>query len=236
MIKVGYYCSAGYTETGGMQTFLERINPNISFIRQFPIANKKDLKKGRMSSTPIRSQSGITGNGLTDEMKSRLSKYGSQEFDYILLIDDADCRLKKDGAPSFIQWCSTLQKEISEILKKPIIFEVLLASPEIEAWLLSDWDNTFAVEYRDISAHIQYNISKSDIIEFLNSDNIEEYGGEYLNGSCSIKISKKIQEIVSRESSGNKSYFYSKRLHGVSMLNRLDPKRVEEKCRQYLGL
>lgn len=95
MINVGYFCTAGYTEIGSIQGFLERINPDINFIRCFPIANKVCLKKGRMSSTPIHSQNGITGEELINEMKQRLAHRDYQQFNLFLLIDDMDCRFKK---------------------------------------------------------------------------------------------------------------------------------------------
>lgn len=188
-----------------------------------------------MSSTPIRSQNGITGDELVNEMKQKLRHPGSQQFDMILLVDDMDCRFKRDGAPSFDEWVRDLQRQIGEILGRQVSFEALLASPEIEAWFLCDWNNTFACEqeYRGIKDHLRYLISKSDINQFI--DNIEEYGGTYLNGSCCTKLSNRIQEILITESTSRKQYLYSKRIHGVGMLARLAPENVAEKCRLYFA-
>ena len=233
MISVGYFCTGGYTEIGSIQGFLERINKNIKFVRCFPIANKVCLKRGRMASTPVRSQNGITGDNLVNEMKQKLIHLDSKLFDLFLLIDDMDCRFKKDGAPSFDEWVRDLKQQISAIIGTEVSFEALLASPEIEAWFLADWNNTFASEYRYIKDHLRYLISKSDIDEFI--DNIEEYGGTYLNGSCSIKLSNRIQEILLSESTPRNQYLYSKRIHGVGMLARLAPENVAERCRLYFA-
>jgi len=232
VIRVGYFCTAGYTEIGSIQGFLERINPNVRFVRCFPVANKSCLKKGRISSTPVRTQNGISGVQLVNEMK-RLIQLNFKTFDLILLIDDMDCRFKRDGAPSFEEWVDNLKQQINEILGNKVDFEALLASPEIEAWFLVDWNNTFAreQEYREIKDYLRYLISKSDIAPFMND--IEEYGGDYLNGSCSIKLSSRIQDIF--ENNSKKHCFYSKRIHGVGMLARLDPVSVAEKCRRYFA-
>lgn len=237
MISVGYFCTAGYTEIGSIKVFLEKINPSIKFMRCFPIANKVCLKKGRMSSTPIRSQSGITGKKLVHEMKLRLLYNRYKQFDLILLIDDMDCRFKREGSPSHDEWVVNLKREINEILGDHVGFEALFASPEIEAWFLADWDNTFAAEqeYHEIKNHLRYLISRSDIEKFLDNDDIEEYGGAYLNGSCSIKLSNRIQELLLQENTTNKQYLYSKRVHGVGMLARLTPANVALKCRRYFA-
>lgn len=141
--------------------------------------------------------------------------------------------LKKNGTLSFDQWIHDLKQQVSAIIGTEVNFEALFASPEIEAWLLADWNNTFAIEYRDIKEHLRYLISKSDIDDFI--DNIEEYGGTYLNGSCSSKLSERIQEILFSEGTPKKQYLYSKRIQGVGMLARLVPDNVAERCRLYFA-
>ncbi len=71
--------------------------------------------------------------------------------------------------------------------------------------------------------------------EILFIDDIEEYGGTYLNGSCSNKLSNRIQELLLRENTPRKQYLYSKRIHGVGMLARLSPENVAERCRRYFA-
>ncbi len=74
MIKIGYFCTGGYTEIGAIQSFLEKINSNVYWERCFPTADKPCLVRGRMNSTPIASYNGITGSALIDMMYDRLSK------------------------------------------------------------------------------------------------------------------------------------------------------------------
>ena len=235
VIKVGYFCTGGYTETGSIQGFLERINPNVRFVRCFPMVNKPCLKIGRMSSTPIRSQNGVSGDELINEMKSKLRHPGMGEFDVILLIDDLDCRFKRAGAPNYQEWRNSVNKELCQLLCREVSFEVMFASPEIEAWFVADWNNTFAKEaqYRAIKDQLRYSICSSDINEFIN--NIEEYGGYYHNGSCYNKLSTRIQQIFNGINSQPNYIEYSKRIHGVGMLARLDPSIVAEKCRLYFA-
>jgi len=160
VISVGYFCTGGYTEIGSIQSFLEKINSNINFVRCFPIANKTCLKRGRLSSTPIRSQNGVTGEDLVKEMKKKLMRSDMRRFNLILLIDDLDCRFKRNGSPSFEEWVNDQKQQISEISGTQIGFEALFASPEIEAWFLADWENTFAFEYREVRQTKIFNFEK----------------------------------------------------------------------------
>lgn len=80
MITVGYFCSGGHTETGGIKYFLEKINPNIRWERCFPTLDKTNKKQGRMASTHIRGHNGITGEKLVEEMLKRL-RYSHFERD-----------------------------------------------------------------------------------------------------------------------------------------------------------
>lgn len=79
---------------------------------------------------------------------------------------------------------------------------------------------------------LRYLISKSDINQFIGD--IEEYGRTYQNGSCSNKLSDRIQEILPNASNSRRQH-YSKRVHGVGMLARLTPENLAEKCRRYFA-
>jgi hypothetical protein len=96
---VGYFCSAGYTETGGIAQFLQQINPELKWKRCFPAVDKANLKQGRMRATPIQAASGTSGESLINRMLRIISEPVfelDQRYDLILVIDDLDCRFDND--------------------------------------------------------------------------------------------------------------------------------------------
>lgn len=57
---------------------------------------------------------------------------------------------------------------------RPVLFEVLFSSPEIETWFISDWDNGFGREYRDIEVRLKREIN---VLLGACQDYLEDYGG-----------------------------------------------------------
>jgi len=229
---VGYFCSAGCTETGGMAQFLKQINPELKWQRCFPAVDKPNLKQGRMRATPIRAASGISGENLINRMLRIISEPFfelDQRYDLILVIDDLDCRFDND-VEAYENWRLSTFKRVELALERPVLFEILFASPEIETWFISDWDNGFGREYRDIEVRL-----KREINTLLGAcqDCPEDYGGPLFNGSCTYKISAEIQAIIAKLSSSNHIYRYSKRINGPAMLNRLQADKVAKTCTKY---
>lgn len=234
MIRVGYFCTGGYTETGSIQTFLEKINPKLKFVRCFPVVNKPNLKLGRLSSTPIRSQNGVSGEALVRAIIETIQKPEFEKFDLILLIDDMDCRFRREGQLPYSDWVKSIGNQISTILGAEVPFDALFASPEVEAWFLADWSNSFSKEYRSVRDELRYKIATSNIGYFLQS-NIEDYGGCFKDGSCAEKLSDKIIELVASLGTGLNSFTYSKKVQGVAMLSKIDPNEVAVRCRLFFA-
>jgi len=231
--KIGYFCTGGYTEIGAINSFLEKINPNIYWERCFPTADKPRLAIGRMNSTPIASYSGITGSDLTEMMYDRLSKYYKHsDFDGFLLIDDLDCRYHSNLAAGIDLFIETHSDNVQKILEKQVAFYVLFASPEVESWLLADWNNSFAKQYPQSVAYKVQERLKKDIIKEYWDNNLELYGGAFVNGGCESKISSEIQDTFSLVGLDEQErvYSYSKRNEGVDMLRRIEPMQVGRKC------
>ena len=67
--RAGYFCTAGYTETGGIEPFLKRLNGSIDWQRCFPAVDKPAPKLNRPYPTPVQGPShGATGSHLVDRM------------------------------------------------------------------------------------------------------------------------------------------------------------------------
>lgn len=230
MIRVGYFCTAGHTEAGGIARFLRRIDEgaDLSWERCFPAVQKPGPKLRRPA--PKHGE-GTTGERLVDEMLDRLEKYhragSTGALDIVLFIDDADCRFEGDPA-KLVAWMAERTEAVQSSIGKPstrIPFVALFASPEIEAWFIADWEQGFGREYAHLAGGEKHLRSHVDALlgEFV--DDVERYGGGYVNGACADKLSEKLQALLLRLGET-----YSKRTHGQDMLRRIRPAKVADVC------
>lgn len=71
----------------------------------------------------------------------------------------------------------------------------LLASPEIEAWLLSDGDNSILKEYVAYFSHWFKNRLSAEMGRSFPWTNVESFGTPLQNSSCTVKLSTVIQAV-----------------------------------------
>jgi Domain of unknown function (DUF4276) len=236
VIRVGFFCSGGDTELGArgfepaaIDAFLRKIGADIAWVRAFPAFEKPGPKLGRARTSLKDSRDGgITGSGLIDKMRDRLEKHyrgPACDFDVIVLVDDADCRFLQEG--SLEDWTEDVERKVRAWTEQPDLrFVALLASPEIEAWLLADWEEGFGREYRPIQVPLGRGLASDQRLGKRPWTSIESFGGPYANGSCSRKLSDEVQDLV-KENGGT----YSKRNNGPDMLRRIRPDDVAQVCR-----
>lgn len=244
MTRVGYFCTGGHTETGGIEQFLQKINPRVRWGKCLPATLKPPkFKRGLDARILARDDEGDTGEALLNKMIERLQQHGF-DYDYLLVIDDADCRFNEGSTETFESFHAKWQAKIDETLGRHVPFYVLFASPEVEGWLLADWDNSFKKEYpsRDYPQveHELFRYIQSDILGEQYREDIENFGGALLRGACTIKISTQIQNAFVAEELGSillqyPKLRYNKNSNGSSMLKRIDPERVAGKCRRYFA-
>lgn len=251
-IKIGYFCTAGYTETGGIQDFLGKLRPDVVWERCFPAAHKPNPKLGRLAREPRPEDSGVTGRTLVERMLERLERYHRREanptekpIDLVVLIDDADCRFKEDPQ-AFQAWTDDLRDKVRRATERPELdIVVLLASPEVESWLLSDWEESFGREYVGFADRLREHLEKPTLLGPAPWSTIEDYGGRYVGGSCERKLSEDLQSALEQllrdtedtigpeETLSTEDYYYSKKLHGVRMLRRIRPEALCTSCSRY---
>lgn len=236
MIRVGYFCTAGHTEVGGIDRFLNRIasEPEVRWERCFPAVRKPAPKIGKpgLERPAPKGREGLTGASLVSEMMERLAEYhraGSKgALDAVVFIDDADCRF--EGDPAKVEaWTGARAAEVRAKTGAPSIpFVALFASPEIEAWFLADWEQGFGVEYDKLATGERH--LRAHVEELLGSaiGSVEGYGGGLVNGACANKLSEKLQGLVTRLGGA-----YSKRMQGQDMLLRIRPEKVAQECGAY---
>lgn len=262
-MRVGYFCSGGHTELGArmlatgereisaIDAFLRKIYPErIVFERLFP-ARQKPGPKHKPGQPPAsfkdQGAGGITGHGLVDVMEARLEKYyrgAACVYDMIVVIDDADCRFLDESV--YQHWRQGLWDKVCAWTEKPdLLFVPLLASPEIEAWLLADWNEGFGREYASIEGQLRKTLVQDDYLGAEPWVEVENFGGPYdgVKGSCTRKLSNEINKALGKlaEDRANKTgtvvdqktYTYSKRENGPDMLRRVRPDEVAEICRRF---
>jgi hypothetical protein len=142
-------------------------------------------------------------------------------FDAYVLIDDADCRFcDREPTEALLEFQQQLQEQVKTLLDRTIPVICLLASPEIETWLVADWERSFAKTYPTIERDLRQRLRTR-----WGSGPLEGFGCPRKDGSCSRKLSTELQEEVKMAGG-----IYSKRIDGALMLMRIRPEQVEKQC------
>lgn len=132
---VWVYSGGGDAEVRGFFPFLDKTFPGCRFERKTPVSRKPGPKPNKPSSQ------GRTGKSLIEQIKQELPlalKAEPNKCDLILVFDDLDCRdsetqkLKILSEISKIPECADIEKFVG------------FAAPEIEAWIIADWNNSIA--------------------------------------------------------------------------------------------
>lgn len=257
--KIACFFTCGYTEAGGMQSFLKNINNHYNYIQFLP---NKTIKKKGMPKNISKDISGLTGKALLNKIYKIIAAHKDEikKFSAIIIEDDLDGLFHRSDEDEINNHICTIIKEINVILEKDMPVFVIYASPEIESWFIADWKNSFEYIYLSstIVKDLEYEERKIFVYylrKYINSyilkdcsDNIEEYGwfdDEYrkLSEEIQLAIRKNVKEEIIRSSKFRKELtlkiyqskylYYSKKLHGEKMLRNIDPSVVATKCRKY---
>ena len=261
--KIACYITGGWTECGSMTRFLGKVNCNIDYRQRFP--ERTIGKKGKSRRT-LKIQ-GETGDALLKIAYEDMRKHSEElrSFAAILLEDDLDNQFFTEDKSSRDYEALEKRKleitdEIRKILNKndmPVFF--LYAIPEIEAWFIADWENTFGEEYKVHLKHMNLYFSTTFRKYVLNNvltdahsvEDVENYGyfgGEYKKISDELIGAFQQYSLEKDEMKNNRMYNgiinqliknnklqYSKREEGVNMLNRLLPEKVASVCQHYFS-
>ncbi|MEA5512027.1 hypothetical protein VB715_19835 [Crocosphaera sp. UHCC 0190] len=155
-------------ENGGLINFLRKHFPNCTFERKTPIRKKPGGKANKPNISY-----GKTGISLIAQIKEQLPialKNEPNQCSLILIFDDLDCRNVEQQKEEFVKAVNKVFESSSIDLSKPPIF-VAFAAPEIESWLIADWDNSIAkhTDFRINKRHekMRYWLSSQCKISFI---------------------------------------------------------------------
>lgn len=257
--RIACFLTCGYTEAGTMQAFLKKINENYEYKQYLP--NRTIKKKGSPKNISS-SISGLTGEKLLEKVYDIIEKHKDDilKCSAIIIEDDLDDRFSGFTESEIQTYIDNIKHNIYDILGCEKKVFILYASPEIESWFVSDWENGFQYLFCDsgivkdvqraairfYTHNLKLIVEKNILKQYVN--NIEKYG--IFNGRY-IKLSDKLIEIIQFDSKtmianikgANAKYiqqiidsryiYYSKKLHGGIMLRNIRPEIVANNCRCY---
>lgn len=214
---VWVFSGGGETEVRGLIPFLKRICSDHSYERKSPVRQKPGPR------APIGLGHGRTGKSLGQQIEKLLSEslVRGERCDLILIIDDLDCH---DPNARRALFHSSIEKVDNAA---DIDNFVAFASPEIESWIIADWDNSIAADPGFQGSHIRMRhwLSTQRAVPF---DRPETFGSfDEAKDSCHDKLSDAIIDSSLHCCARSR---YSKGIHTVRFLGQISPEVVSGKC------
>ncbi len=207
----------------GLLPLLANVCKDHTYERKTPIRQKPGP---RPSTEP---GYGRTGKSLAEQIEKLLfeSLKGKERCDLILVIDDLDCHDPDDRRGLF-------GKAIARVAGAAYIPNFVgFASPEIEAWIVADWENTIAkdLHFRGCHQQMRHWLSTQKSVQFDSPETFSHFDKN--KNSCRGKLSDAIVESSilcgARET-------YNKGTHTARFLPQISPEVVSGKCPHFRQL
>jgi Domain of unknown function (DUF4276) len=224
---VWVFVGGGEAEARGLLPFLQAKFSNCTFERKFPAGLKQNPKKPRKPNQEEWEQKqkenarGATGRGLVEQIKKRLqdSIAHGETCDLILVFDDLDCR---DANKQHEQFHQTI---VETLRGHQIDTFIAFAVPELEAWIIADWDNIMSqhVKFRSGYFAVKSKLKKKGV-SFEQPEEFSEYDNE--RDCCKVKLSTIIQNAIFCEI----KQYYSKGTDTPDLIQRISTSNVSQRC------
>ena len=217
---VWVFSGGGEAEVRGFLPFLEKTFPGCRFERKTPVRQKPGPKANKAGSY------GRTGQSLIEQIKQELPlalKAEANKCDLILVFDDLDCRDSQTQK-------SKILAELSKIPECAALNKFVgFAAPEIEAWIIADWNNSIAKnsDFRGRQERMRWWLSAEKNVPFDSPESFSEYDRE--KDCCREKLSEALIESSVYQAERHNTRF-SKGLHTPLLLREIDPNEVQKKC------
>ncbi|WP_353932710.1 hypothetical protein WJM97_09035 [Okeanomitos corallinicola TIOX110] len=208
-------------DEGGLIKFLQKNFPDCTFVRKTPARIKPGPKPGKSVGY------GKTGKSLIDQISKELPialKNEPNKCDLILVFDDLDCRnpiLQKEKflvAISKISGTNEIEKFVG------------FAAPEIEAWIIADWDNSIGKnpDFRGRHEKMRWWLSTQKNIPFDHPESFSEY--DYKRDCCQEKLSEALVDSSTLAEFDSSDTRFSKGYHTPLLLLEIRPDEVQRRC------
>lgn len=223
MSQVWVFAGGGDSEIFGLMPFLQTHFPQCQFERKSPVSNKPGPKPRREP----RPQ-GETGLSLIEVVKKRLTiALTTQEpCQIIFIFDDLDYRDKTTAE-------NELKNAVENILNQHSASQIQLViafgKPEIEAWIIANWQNTVGrdIEFRAIAGQMYHWLITT---KYVPADEPENFGLDFELPSYHIKLSEAIIEAAEQCAMQENQPRYSKAIHTPRFIQQINPEQVKAKC------
>lgn len=218
---VWVFAGGGETEVAGLIKFLQKLFPNYLFTRYTPFdSTKKGAKPNRKSTF------GVTGKSLIQSIQQYLPLAFLNEKhkpNLILVIDDLDCGDLNHQREQFLDCITNIDKT------KNIERYIAFAAPEIESWIIADWDHTLAKAEKFKAKHqrMRHWLSTQKKVPFDQPESFGEYDPN--KKSCKEKLSNLLIEASSQEIE-DQGKEYKKSEDSPELLLRIEKEILVQKC------
>ncbi|MBK1990683.1 hypothetical protein A0J48_024730 [Sphaerospermopsis aphanizomenoides BCCUSP55] len=217
---VWVFAGGGEAEVRGLIPFLEKNFPGCKFERKTPVLQKPGPKPGKVSGY------GKTGKSLIAQISKELPialKNEPNKCDLILVFDDLDCRNAIEQREKFLEAISKIP-ECADIEKF-----VGFAAPELESWIIADWNNSIAKhpDFRGRHERMRWWLSTQRNVIFDNPESFSEYDPK--RDCCQEKLSESLIESSILEEFDSNSTRFSKGLHTPLLLLEIQPNELQRK-------
>ena len=207
----------------GLIPLLENICIDHTFERKSPVRRKPGP---RTSNVP---GYGRTGRSLAEQIEKLLfeSLKAKEYCDLILVIDDLDCHDPDARRELFDKSIGNVDQAANR--ENHIGF----SSPEVEAWIVADWDHSVAKDpdFRGCHDQMRHWLSTQKAVPFDRPETFSSYERE--KDSCRDKLS---DAIVESSIYCGAQARYSKGLHTARFLRRISAEVVRGKCPLFRAL
>ncbi len=215
------FAGGGESEVEGLVPFLEKHfpSPKCHWERKTPVRKKRGPKPPKDGVSY-----GQTGESLEEHVKQRLQDSLANETacDLILVIDDLDCR------PDYLKQQKRFSEVIDSVTSAKNIKRIIgFAAPEVEAWLIADWEETLAkhVDFRGCHEALRWWLSHEKQVSFEYPESFSQYDAQ--RDCCEIKLSKALIDATAVNSCKK---IFSKGIHTPFLLRELNVQTVGKKC------
>ena len=219
---VWVFAGGGETEVAGLIKFLQKLFPqNFVFERKTPFdSTKKGAKPNRKSTF------GISNTSLIEAIQKYLPLAFLNEKhkpDLILVMDDLDCGNLDHQRQQFLDCITNIDKT------KNIDRYIAFAAPEIESWIIADWDHTLAKAEKFKARHqrMRHWLSTQKKVPFDQPESFGEYDPN--KKSCKEKLSNLLIEASSQEIE-DQGKEYKKSEDSPELLLRIEKEILVQKC------
>lgn len=214
---VWVFAGGGESEVRGLIPFLQRNYAQHQFERKSPVRLKPGPKP------TVQPGYGLTGKGLAAQLARILQAALSTGnlCDLILVIDDLDCHHPSERR-------AKLNEAIDGVTETRNVERVIgFAAPEVEAWIIADWEQTIAqdTDFRGCHAAMRRWMSTEKQVRFRTPEIFSEYNAN--KDACAEKLSDVLIEAAERHCTRSA---YSKAIHTPRLLERLSAQVVSAKC------